>query len=52
MFAYRGSSPVDPTLISALPDVIDVAYNLEINEWNSRRSVQLNVRDIRTANGA
>jgi single-stranded-DNA-specific exonuclease len=38
--------------IDLLPDVIDVAYNLEINEWNSRRSVQLNVRDIRTANGA
>jgi single-stranded-DNA-specific exonuclease len=35
--------------IDTLPEVIDVVYNLEINEWNSRRSVQLNVRDIRPA---
>jgi single-stranded-DNA-specific exonuclease len=30
-----------------LPGVIDVAYNLELNEWNGRERLQLNVRDLR-----
>ncbi len=32
-----------------LPDLIDVAYHLEVNEWNGRRQLQLNVQDIRPA---
>jgi single-stranded-DNA-specific exonuclease len=28
------------------PERIDVAYQLEINEWNGRQSLQLNVQDI------
>ena len=33
-----------------LPGHVDIAYQLEINEWNGRRSLQLNVQDIRPAN--
>ncbi|MEO1291105.1 MAG: single-stranded-DNA-specific exonuclease RecJ, partial [Chloroflexota bacterium] len=32
-----------------LPSHIDVVYNLEINEWQGRRNLQLNLRDIRPA---
>lgn len=32
-----------------LPDVVDLAYHLEINEWNGQRQLQLNVQDIRPA---
>jgi single-stranded-DNA-specific exonuclease len=32
-----------------LPATIDVAYYLEVNEWNDRRQLQLNVQDIRPA---
>jgi single-stranded-DNA-specific exonuclease len=32
-----------------LPDVIDVAYHLELNEWNGQQRLQLNVQDIRPA---
>lgn len=32
-----------------LPDRVDVAYELEINEWNGKRSIQLNLKDIRPA---
>lgn len=32
-----------------LPPVIDLAYHLELNEWRGRRSLQLNVQDIRPA---
>jgi single-stranded-DNA-specific exonuclease len=35
-----------------LPEVIDVAYHLEVNEWNSRRQLQLNVQDIQPAAAA
>nr|MBN1229518.1 single-stranded-DNA-specific exonuclease RecJ [Anaerolineae bacterium] len=34
-----------------LPDIVDVAYHLEINEWNGRRSIQINVLDIHPASG-
>ncbi len=34
---------------SQLPDYIDVAFQLEMNEWNGSRSLQLNVQDIRPA---
>jgi single-stranded-DNA-specific exonuclease len=30
-----------------LPGHVDIAYQLEFNEWNGRRSLQLNVQDIR-----
>lgn len=32
-----------------MPPVIDVAYRLEINEWNGRKKLQLNVQDLRPA---
>jgi single-stranded-DNA-specific exonuclease len=32
-----------------LPNMIDVAYHLELNEWNGQRRLQLNVQDIRPA---
>lgn len=33
----------------SMPDCVDVAYYLEINEYNGNRSVQLNLQDIRPA---
>ena len=30
-----------------LPDLVDVVYHLEINEWNDRQRLQLNVQDVR-----
>ena len=32
-------------------DKVDVIYNLDINEWLGRRTVQLNIKDIRHSNG-
>ena len=32
-----------------LPDVIDLVYHFEINEWNGHRQLQLNVQDIQPA---
>lgn len=32
-----------------LPDQVDVVYHLEINEWNDRQQLQLNVQDIQPA---
>jgi single-stranded-DNA-specific exonuclease len=32
-----------------MPDRIDVAFQLEINEWQGRRTLQANVQDIRPA---
>jgi len=34
-----------------VPTWIDLAYRLELNEWNGRINLQLNVQDIRTADG-
>jgi single-stranded-DNA-specific exonuclease len=31
------------------PDRVDLAYQLEMNEWNGRQSLQLNVQDIHRA---
>jgi len=31
----------------ALDTHIDVVYNLEFNEWNGRRQMQLNLKDLR-----
>jgi single-stranded-DNA-specific exonuclease len=36
-------------LLSQLPGRIDVAYRLEINEWNHQKRLQLNVQDLRPA---
>jgi single-stranded-DNA-specific exonuclease len=32
-----------------LSDRVDIAYHLEVNEWNNRQQLQLNVQDIRPA---
>jgi len=32
-----------------LPDRVDIVYHLEVNEWNDRQRLQLNVQDIRPA---
>lgn len=32
-----------------MPECIDIAFNLEINEWNGRRNLQANLQDIRPA---
>ena len=37
------------SLHGVLPDRVDLAYTLEINEWNGRQRLQLNVKDIRPA---
>ena len=36
-------------LLSQIPERVDVAYTLEINEWNHRKRLQLTVRDLRGA---
>jgi single-stranded-DNA-specific exonuclease len=36
-------------LAPALPETIDVAYRLELNEYNGTRRLQLNVQDIHQA---
>jgi single-stranded-DNA-specific exonuclease len=33
--------------LSELPRYVDVAYKLELNRWNNRERLQLNVRDLR-----
>ncbi len=33
-------------LLENLPDFVDIAYTFEINEFNGRSTMQLNVRDI------
>jgi single-stranded-DNA-specific exonuclease len=35
-----------------LPDKVDIVYRLEVNEWNGRRHLQLNVQDVRSADDA
>ncbi len=37
--------------VQDMPDRIDMAFYLEINEWNGRKSLQCNLRDIRPAEG-
>jgi single-stranded-DNA-specific exonuclease len=36
-------------LQSALPPRVDVMYTLEANEWNGRKSLQLNLKDVKAA---
>lgn len=53
--ARAGRPPVDAIAFGMgewtqrFPCRIDVAYQLEINEWNGRRTMQMNVQDIREA---
>ncbi len=53
--ARAGQPPLDAigfglgAWASGMPERIDLAYHLEINEWNGRRSVQMNLEDIRAA---
>ncbi len=42
--AFRRGADID-----SLPERIDIAYNLEVNEWNNQRRPQLNIQDIRPA---
>jgi single-stranded-DNA-specific exonuclease len=35
--------------LAALPALIDLAYSVEVNEWEGRRRLQLNVQDLRPA---
>ena len=35
--------------LARLPKYVDVAYHLELNEWNGRQRLQLNVLDMRPA---
>ncbi len=46
---YFSNSPEATGLFSG--DRVDVLFNLDINEWQGRRSVQLIVKDIKIANG-
>ncbi len=34
-----------------MPQIIDVVYSINLNEWNGRRNLQLMVQDIRPAEG-
>jgi hypothetical protein len=34
-----------------LPEEVDVVYHLEVNVWNDRRRLQINVQDLRPAQG-
>lgn len=36
-------------LLSALSPRVDVMYILEVNEWNGRKSLQLNLKDVKAA---
>lgn len=54
-FARSDAAPLDGIGFSMgewaakMPNVVDVAYQLEINEWNGNRSAQLVIQDIRPA---
>jgi single-stranded-DNA-specific exonuclease len=45
--AFRQGEAAD-----ALGPWVDVVYHLEINEWNGSKRLQLNVQDVRSADGA
>jgi single-stranded-DNA-specific exonuclease len=55
--ARAGRPPLDAigfglgSWASNLPERIDIAYAIEINEWNGSRSLQLNLQDIQPARG-
>ncbi len=54
-FARPGEQPLDAIGFNLgewsrrMPPYVDVAYQLEINEWNGNRSAQMNVVDLRAA---
>ncbi len=56
--ARAGQPPIDAIGFNLgewagkLPERIDVAYELEINEWNGKRTLQLNLKDIRPASSS
>ncbi|TVR18630.1 MAG: single-stranded-DNA-specific exonuclease RecJ [Anaerolineaceae bacterium] len=35
--------------VGHMPERVDIAFQLEVNEWNGRRSLQANLQDIRRA---
>jgi single-stranded-DNA-specific exonuclease len=53
--ARAGKPPLDAIAFglgewaSRLPGHVDLAYQLEMNEWNGKQTLQLNVQDIRPA---
>ena len=55
--ARAGQPPLDAIgfglgdWVERMPERVDVAYQLEMNEWNGNRNLQLNVQDIRPAGG-
>jgi single-stranded-DNA-specific exonuclease len=32
-----------------IPEIVSIAFSLQVNEWNGRKSVQLKLKDIKTA---
>jgi single-stranded-DNA-specific exonuclease len=42
--AFRQGEWADKLAVS---QQIDAVYNLEFNEWNGRRQLQLNIKDLR-----
>ena len=36
-------------LLESVPGRVDVAYNLDVNEWNGEKRLQLHVQDLRIA---
>jgi hypothetical protein len=38
--------------VGDLPDVVDIAYQLDMNEWKGSRSLQLVLLDIKPAEEA
>jgi single-stranded-DNA-specific exonuclease len=55
--ARAGRPPVDAIAFGLgewaqhLPGHVDIAYQVDMNEWNGRRTLQLNVQDIRASGG-
>lgn len=53
--ARAGMPPIDAigfglgAWVSHMPERVDLAYQLEMNEWNGRRAVQMNLQDIRVS---
>ena len=53
--ARKGETPLDAIGFNLgewarqIPPFVDLAYQVEINEWNGNRSVQMNLLDIRAA---
>lgn len=53
--ARRGAAPLDAIGFNLgewaghMPQMVDLAYQVEINEWNGVRSVQMNLLDVREA---